>query len=97
MLNGYIFEDNIRFYCPHEDPRLNTFANETHLINEAQIGFKKGYCTLDNIYFFEILCKYAQNNQRKLFCALWQHTLKKLSSLNNFFKVHEILDKVNAI
>lgn len=49
--------------------RLNTFADETHLINEAQTGFRKGYCTSDNIFVIDFLCKYALNNKRKLFCA----------------------------
>ena len=30
--------------------RLNTFADEFEFINEAQTGFRKGYCTPYNIY-----------------------------------------------
>ena len=64
--------------------RLNTFANEIHLINEAQTGFRKGYCTSDNIFVIDFLCKYALNNKRKLFCSfitvwrdgLWTKVLK---------------------
>ena len=49
--------------------RLNAFADETELINETQTGFRKGYCTIDNIFVLDFLSKYALNNNKKLYCA----------------------------
>ena len=49
--------------------RLNTFADELHLISETQTGFRKGYSTTDNIFVLDFLSKYALYNKKKIFCA----------------------------
>jgi hypothetical protein len=49
--------------------RLNAFADETELISETQIGFRKGYCTIDNIFVLDFLSKYALNNKKDIYCA----------------------------
>ena len=45
--------------------RLNTFADELHLISETQTGFRKGYSTTDNIFVLDFLSKYALYNKKK--------------------------------
>jgi hypothetical protein len=45
--------------------RVNAFADETKLINETQTGFRKGYCTIDNIFVLDFLSKYALNYKKK--------------------------------
>lgn len=40
-----------------------TYRPLTHLINEAQTGFRKCYCTTYNIFAFDFIFKYALNNK----------------------------------
>lgn len=39
----------------HVCDRLNTFADEFEFISEAQMGFRKGYCTTYNIFVIDFV------------------------------------------
>ena len=49
----------------------NTISEEHNTISEAQTAFRKGYSTLDHIFFFYItsLNKYLEKRKKKLYCV----------------------------
>ena len=49
--------------------RLSLFIEEHNTISEAQTAFRKGYSTLDHIFYFTSLNKYLEKIKNKLYCA----------------------------
>ena len=49
--------------------RLEDFADDSTLIKDSQMGFRKGFSTLDNIVILHFLSNMLINSKKKLFCA----------------------------
>ena len=49
--------------------RLNCFANEVTLIQENQVGFRKGYSTIHNMFALYVLIELYFSFGKKLFCT----------------------------
>ena len=49
--------------------RLEDFADDSTLIKDSQMGFRKGFSTLDNIVILHFLSNTLINSKKKLFCA----------------------------
>lgn len=49
--------------------RLQDFANDYHLLEENQTGFRKNYSTIDNVFSLHVLFELMSRNKQKLYCA----------------------------
>lgn len=49
--------------------RLDIFSESVELSTEDQTGFRKGYCTVDNVLLLAFLCTFMISSEKKLYCA----------------------------
>lgn len=49
--------------------RLNSWAEKYHIYVEAQSGFRKGMCTIDNVFILHSLISHCINDKTKLYSA----------------------------
>ena len=48
--------------------RLNVFSDEFDVLNENQVGFRKEYFTVDNLFSIYMLFELLRMKKKKLYC-----------------------------
>ena len=50
--------------------RLNHYSEQFSVLNESQCGFRKGYCTVDNIFVLHSFFELIKLKKKKAFCYI---------------------------
>ena len=63
--------------------RIHTWADDNHMIDEAQAGFRKGYSTIDNLFCLQSMAQKYLSKQKGRFYCLYVDFAKAFDTIDH--------------